>query len=114
MGLLSRASQFSGNNSEQSENVFSKISHFYDVYKILSCIVFDTRNYRDYLKKIQTIISRIGTVIPLSTGNALILLRASVDRDLIAHRLSNSLKITILFSFETDCPENLVKSLGKV
>jgi len=114
MGLLSRATQINGNNSEEPELILSKISHFYDVYKVLSCIVFDTRNYGDNFGRIQAIISRIGLVIPLSTGNVLILLRASVDRDLIAHRISNSLKISTLFSFEADCPENLVKSLGKV
>ena len=124
MGLLSRATiNFASPNldavgSETGLNKTlppeSEIKQFYDVYNVLNGIIFDSKGDNNFHVKIQNIIDRAGTVIPLPSGNPLILLRGTVDRELITHRLSRSLDIMPVLSFEAETPENLIKQIRKV
>jgi hypothetical protein len=50
-------------------------------------------------------VSSIGRVIPLSPERSLVLLPKTLDRELIAHRLSKSIGLTILSGFEVESPE---------
>ena len=116
MGLLERASIKSAITSFtvfEPGSVEEKIYQFYDVYKVLNCIVFDTKEKKNQARLIQNIIDRAGSVLALPSGNSLILLRGKVDRELIAHRLSKSLNLVSIMSLESKKPEKLIDILGK-
>ena len=100
--------------SEDSDSVQAKIAHFYEIYNTLNCIIFENNGEEDFCRKVQDIVDRTGTVIPLSSGNPLILFRGTVDRELIAHRLSKSLNARLLLSFEAESPENVFERISDV
>ena len=114
MGLLSRASAGLkiGTDISDSISIENKIAYFYEAHNVLNCIVLETSGKHKI--NLQDIIGKIGTVITLSSGNSLIMFRAAVDRDLIAHRLSNSLNISSLQSFEASNPEFLKQIIGNL
>ena len=125
MGLLSKASSADIYSDEEGgiehldslgslDSIESKISYIKNAYNILNCIIFSTQKKGKISEKLQGIINRNGTVIPLESGNSLVLLKGSIDRELICHRLSNSLNIKPLMSFETSKIESLMKHIGKV
>jgi hypothetical protein len=66
---------------------------------------------RKFLDRIADMILCFGTVISLPAGRSLILLPASLDRELIAHRISRSLNTPALGAFETPDPEGAMKEL---
>ena len=114
MGLLKRASASKKIGIDISDSVENKIAYFYEAHNVLNCIVLETRVGSKYSKNLQDIIGKIGTVVTLSSGNSLIMFRAAVDRDLIAHRLSKSLNIPSLQSFEASSPEFLKQIIGNI
>jgi hypothetical protein len=52
-------------------------------------------------------VSSFGSVIPVSSAHILILFQKSLDRELIAHRLSKSLVSTTILDFEADNSEGV-------
>ena len=92
-----------------------EIAQFYRIYLDFNCIVLanpvtaSKRTFNEQLgfcEKVSSIVGRTGTVIALPSGHPLILLSVEVDRELIAHRLSKTLKTKTLLSFEAKNPEN--------
>ena len=119
MGLLSRASANAAlpgkvKTAVVPDSTEAKVRHFFEIYRVLNCIVFKTPGDKNLSGRIQKIIDRMGTVIDLGPGVPLILLRGTVDRDLISHRLSKNLGVPPLMSFGADSPESLFKKIGKV
>ena len=113
MGLLSRALD----STKGLDNVFpleTRIRQFYDVYNNLNCIVLKSGGDKNLFHKIKNIIDRTGTVMLLPSGNPLILLRGTVDRELIAHRLSKSLNVLPLLTLQAESPEKLIKQLEQI
>jgi hypothetical protein len=113
MGLLSRAND---NPIEPSLEAF--IKKYGDEYNNLNCMVVEcppnTDNKTQFCQKINTMIDKTGAVIPLSTGRPLIMLPLSVDRELIAHRLSKTLNVKILLSFQADSSEIVMKRINSL
>ena len=115
MGLLSRAKD---DPVEPSSEAF--IKKYSEEYNDFNCIVIECPPNADdktqFCKKLNTMIDKMGAVILLSTGRPLIMLPLSVDRELIAHRLSKTFNLKILLSFQADSSEiviNRVNSLSK-
>lgn len=54
---------------------------------------------------ISQMVTSFGSVIPLSPARSLVLFQKSMDRELIAHRLSKSLGLILVLDFEADTAE---------
>jgi hypothetical protein len=66
----------------------------------------------DFAGKVSRMVSSFGSVFPLSAGNCLLLLPETMDRELLAHRLSQSLKTRVLYQFQADDPGMAIIQLG--
>jgi hypothetical protein len=64
-----------------------------------------------FSQKVSHMVSLFGITALLPANNSLILMPRQADRDLIAHRLKNSLKTKILAAFDADSPEEALKTL---
>jgi len=113
MGLLSRANDNSTDSS--SEELIKKYG---GEYNNLNCIIFENPSNADektqFCQRVTTMIDKMGAVISLSTGRPLIMLPLSIDRDLIAHRLSKSLKAKVLLSFQADNSEIVISRVNSL
>jgi len=112
MGLLSRTVD---NTTKPQDKLAESITKFSSVYASFSCILFEVpRNTDDnaiFCKKVNVMIDKMGTVIPLPNGRPLVMLPLSQDRELIAHRLSKTLNAEILLSFPADSSETVIKTI---
>ena len=109
MGLLSRATQSTAlhfTSGKESERVKSKIAQYHETYINFNCILFEAPDSRkdNIHRKLAEMIKYPGIVIPLSTSRPLILFPPGVDHELVAHRISKSLNMTPLLSFEATSP----------
>jgi hypothetical protein len=68
-------------------------------------------NKKEFSQKLSHMVSLIGITASLRSDNTLILIPRHEDRDLIAHRLKNSLKTNILAAFDADSPEEALETL---
>jgi len=110
MGLLSRAND---NITEPSSEEL--IKKYCGEYNNFNCILFENPLNTDpktqFCQKVTTIIDKMGVVISLSTGCPLIILPLSIDRELIAHRLSKTLNAKILLSFQAESTEIVISRI---
>jgi hypothetical protein len=120
MGLLGRARdsaasepviEKAGSPLESSGTLKEQISQFYRLNQNSNCIVFENSGGEGLCKKITEMLSNLGIVISLPRDRPLILLPQAIDRELIAHRLSKSLNVAPILSFEAKSPENILESL---
>jgi len=114
MGLLGRAVN---NTAEPSSDTpEGSIAKFCEIYTNFSCILFEipqnTEGKIDFCKKVSIMVGKMGTVIPLQNGRPLVMLPLSLDRDLIAHRLSKTLNAKILLSFQADSSETVINNIN--
>jgi len=97
--------------------VEEEIAQFHSTHLDFNCIVlenpcaageseYSSVEKDDFCEKVSVMIGKMGTVVPLPSGHPLILFPIVVDRELIAHRLSKTLKTKLLLSFEANNPEN--------
>jgi len=114
MGLLSRAV----NNPAEpfSDTPEGSIAKFCGIYNNFNCILFEvpqnTEDKTDFCKKVNAMVGKMGTVIPLPNGRPLVMLPLSLDRELIAHRLSKTLNTKILLSFQADSSEIVINNIN--
>jgi hypothetical protein len=104
-------------NSAEQNSVKEKITQFHLSYNESNCVVFSGPDENDkevFLARVTNIMRNTGAVIPLSNGNPLILLPGTMDRELIAHRLSKNLNTLPLFSFEANSSENVISRLASI
>ncbi|MHB9293723.1 hypothetical protein Holit_02853 [Hollandina sp. SP2] len=59
------------------------------------------------------VLAPLGSVIPVAAGYLVVLFQKPVDRELLAHRLSHSLGLSTVVSFEADTPEHLLVLLRR-
>ena len=103
--------------AEDTDTLKEKIADYHNIHPVLNCILLEIpesaneEEKADFCKKVSNMLSMTGTVLSLSGGLPLILLPDQIDRDLIAHRLSKSLKTKSLMSFEADSPENVYRKI---
>jgi len=113
MGLLSRT-----NDNITDPSLLELIKKYSEEYNNFNCIIFEnppnTDDTTQFRQKVNTMIDKMGTVISLSTGRPLIMLPLSVDRDLIAHRLSKTLNAKILLSFQADSSEIVINRVNSL
>jgi hypothetical protein len=93
MGLLRKAAVKNG-NAEDEIREYQKNQPFFQ--GIVLNISFDP--------KISRMLSDLGAAVSLSPENTLALIPDALDRELLAHRLSKSLKAPVLFQFQADDP----------
>jgi hypothetical protein len=63
----------------------------------------------DFLRQVSAMVSSFGTVAAFPSRRNLILFPKSMDRELVMHRLTNSLKAKALFAFEADNPDRALE-----
>jgi hypothetical protein len=66
----------------------------------------------DFTEKVSRMVSSFGSVFSLSTGNCLTLFSKTMDRELLAHRLSKSLNTQVVYHFQADDPDTALSQLG--
>jgi len=111
-GSMEHGSTESGQN--ELESLKEKIADYHRIHNDFGCILLDVPEPAEkagFCKEVSKMLSMTGTVFPLSNGRSMILLPKKLDRELIAHRLSASLKSKILESFETDNSENVFSKI---
>jgi hypothetical protein len=121
MGLLSRTvgsaalyPAHSG-NYDTSGSIVEKVTQYQKTYGRFNCILFEIPDGgSDLCQKLAGMIKYTGIVIPLSPSRPLILLPSSVDRELIVHRLSKTLKAAPLFSFEAGSPKSVLSKINSI
>jgi hypothetical protein len=65
----------------------------------------------DFAPVLSTITASLGEVLPLPSRFCLVLVPGETDRELLAHRLSKSLKTRTPFQFRADSPDKALKLL---
>jgi hypothetical protein len=66
----------------------------------------------DFSEKVFRMISAFGSVSSLPAGNCMALFPETIDRELLAHRLSKSLKTRMLYHFQADDPGMAMAQIG--
>jgi hypothetical protein len=108
MGLLNRATK------EELNKLREKVSEYqrrtekfcYMIYQNL-----DSDGETTFNHKLSSVFGQAGTVLPLNQERLLVLLPPASDRELIAHRLSKSMKAKLLLSDEANSPESFFSHL---
>jgi hypothetical protein len=105
--------------SPETHFMEKQITQYHRINADFNCILFDfpdpSADDRDgFCEKVSGMIAATGTIIPLSSGRPLILLPAAKDRELIAHRLSQSLGAQTLLSFEAHGPEEVISGVNSL
>ena len=104
MGLLSRASAGQENTESDYKAAMELfIEDYAKKHGAFHCIVFNCDMHELY-----GMISHFCSIMELDKGNCLILVPKNIDRQLLAHRLSETLKITVLYQSASD---NAVEAL---
>jgi hypothetical protein len=62
-------------------------------------------------QQVNRIIAAMGSSVPLPSGHSLVLFSNTIDRDLLAHRLSKSMETEILTVFIADNVEMVVNQI---
>ena len=94
-----------------------KINRFNQAHPEFNCILLgipagtESGDIVTFCRKVTDMIGIAGTIVPLASGRPLILLSQTMDRELIAHRLSKILNARPLLSFHADTTENVLNHL---
>jgi len=97
----------SGETTHHHSLLEEKITQFHQMHLDFNCIVLENpAGNPNFCDKVSSMLDTIGTIIPLTHDRPLILFPIVMDRELIAHRLSRTLKTKILLSFAASNPEN--------
>ncbi|MCL2380661.1 MAG: hypothetical protein FWC64_03590 [Treponema sp.] len=97
------------------DGILTEIALFNRVHPDFNCIVLENpAKQTGFCQKVSAIIDRAGTVIPLASECPLILFPITMDRELIARRLSATLNVRVLLSFEENNPENAVVRINSL
>jgi len=105
-------------NSEKPGALKDKIADYGRIHNDFGCILLDfpdsagEEEKTGFCKALSKILNLTGTVLPLPTGRPLILLPKLYDRELIAHRLSLSLKARLIDCFEADSPDIVFEKIN--
>ncbi|MDR2758972.1 MAG: hypothetical protein LBB78_06305 [Spirochaetaceae bacterium] len=108
MGLLSKAA------SRGIRQIEEELIQYHMAYGVISGIIFETpenMEYQGFIDELSATTASFALTLPLSTFRCLILFPASVDKELVAHRISRTLKIEACFLFESESPEGAFEIL---
>jgi hypothetical protein len=62
-----------------------------------------------FMDQVSAMVSSFAVPLTISARRSLVLFPKSMDRELLTHRLVNSLKVQVLYSFEADNPEGALE-----
>ncbi|MDR2159815.1 MAG: hypothetical protein LBP23_07085 [Treponema sp.] len=65
-----------------------------------------------FVRQTEKILSSLGSVCSLSPQSCLVLVSVNTDSELLAHRLSQSLKVRVLHRFRTDTLKEALEQLS--
>jgi len=105
-------------HSEKPGSLKDKITDYGRIHNDFGCILLDfpdsagEEEKNGFCKTLSEVLNLTGTVLPLPTGRPLILLPGLYDRELIAHRLSLSLKARLIDCFEADSPDTVFEKIN--
>ncbi|MDR2304253.1 MAG: hypothetical protein LBE10_06670 [Treponema sp.] len=74
-------------------------------------ILKDRKDTKDFPAAVSRAVSSLGNVFPLPDSTCLILVPATMDQELLAHRLSKSLDAKIALRFEADSADKVLEIL---
>jgi hypothetical protein len=66
----------------------------------------------DFIPRTKKILSSLGSVCPLSSQSCLVLVSGDIDGELLAHRLSKSLKVGVLHRFGAGTLEDALEQVS--
>jgi hypothetical protein len=66
----------------------------------------------NFIPRTEKILSSLGSVCSFSPQSCLVLVADDVDSELLAHRLSKSLKVRVLHRFRADTPEGALEQVA--
>ena len=104
---------------EELQSVEEEIVHYHVANPEFSCIILEhpmgssasEEDKANFCRKVSGMVNMFGSSIALPTGCPLVLFPSSLDRELIAHRLSKSLDTAALLSIEAKSPENVLSHI---
>ena len=106
-----------GPNSTAFYSIRGKISQYHRSHNEFNCIILEIpisageEEKVHFCENVVRMIGMAGSVITLSSGCPLILLPRETDRELIAHRLTGSLRTRAVMSFKSNNPENACETI---
>jgi hypothetical protein len=74
--------------------------------------LFSGEEEKNFIPRMDKILSSLGSVCPLSSRSCLVLVSNNTDIELLAHRLSRSLKVRVLHCFTADTPAGALEQLS--
>ena len=95
----------------------ANIDQFYHTHSEFNCILLEIPagmegdDIVSFCKKVTAMISMTGIVVTLESGRPLVLLPETMDRELIAHRLSKALNTKPLLSFSAHSTKDVLDRL---
>jgi hypothetical protein len=107
MGLLSKAAS-RGIGQKKAE-----LLQFQRTHEVFCGIIFeapDPNEYRGFIEQIATITAFFALTLSLPVYRCIILFPASIDKELVAHRISKMLNTKVRFIFESESPEQAFES----
>ncbi|MDR0401254.1 MAG: hypothetical protein LBH51_10005 [Treponema sp.] len=97
------------------EELKSAITKYCDTYtSVHGIVISDPPNYdakeagESFDHQLNRVVAAFGTAIPLSSRRNLVLFSNTIDRELLAHRLSKSLEGEIFVVFQSDTTASVV------
>jgi hypothetical protein len=99
------------------ENLAEEIRQYHTGHPLFQGILLGPPGERggnpaDFAGRVSRMVSSFGVAFPLPPGNCLVLFPETMDRELLAHRLSKSLKTQALHHFRADDPGAAAAQLG--
>jgi hypothetical protein len=68
----------------------------------------EKKEEESFNQRVNRIVSALGTAVPLPSGDSLVLFSNTIDRELLAHRLSKSLETAVPVVFQSDTVNSVV------
>jgi hypothetical protein len=103
---------------ELPEEVKNEITACYNTYTLIHGIILSCpKNYdkkeggETFNQQLNRIIAALGSAVPLPSGHSLVLFSNTIDRELLAHRLSKSLETEAPVIFQANAIKTVVDYL---
>ena len=100
MGLLSKAVEKNGGGVRSFIENYSNITESFNIIFI-----------KADAEAVNGMVSHLGKVMKIGKGNSLVLIPPDLDRQLLAHRISNSLDAPVLYQSAADSGDEAFKAI---
>jgi hypothetical protein len=103
---------------KEPDSFEEKIFEYHNLYGNHNLIIFENpgngESPDDFCQKLVSLLNNTVTAFPMAAGFPIVLLPLSMDRELVAHRLSKTLNTKILLSFEAQNFENTINQINSL